>query len=544
MEDDPAYVVPITNRPEHTQELMDENWQPAEFRYDLYNNIRPNVQEITTVYPTLSAAVRGTGWSICKRYLGSGTYGNVFLGYRFSDRKLPMDERHFSAAKQMSNDKRSQPHAAPVAAPTEPFRNQRARQFIFMEIEILQRLKHPNIVRLLAHFAVEDERSVYLILEYCDYKDLNSEMQEQQRKRFVLPVARYYFKQIIAGVVYLHQKFVAHCDLKLENVLVKIHPNGADRIAKITDFGLAIIYRRQVDWHSKYQIIKCTDHHRGTMNYLPPEISCRKFIEQGRDIAAILNKKYRTNPISKIDIKKGLYPDHYPANFEPPEEKRRPIIILPQYLAQRPFSLPPVDVYCCGVILYVMITGAFPYDCDTWPHTLDTVVRCQPKSCIHLIDNETWKLIKRMLEPLVEEGEHYPPQPNLPKYVRPTAAQVAAMEWMKKETVPNDPDPARYNPFAVAYEAEVETPETTQRTILPSHHSSFSAYGSPKPKRVRAESAAVAPVAAAPVVADPNQAGSSGVQADYPAARTRSKVKAAKAKEQNGQDAPRRNSGA
>lgn len=50
--------------------------------------------------------------------------------------------------------------------------------------------------------------------------------------------AQRYFKQLLAGLQYIHQRGVAHRDLKPENVLLDEHDN-----IKICDFGMATMFR-------------------------------------------------------------------------------------------------------------------------------------------------------------------------------------------------------------------------------------------------------------------------------------------------------------
>lgn len=50
--------------------------------------------------------------------------------------------------------------------------------------------------------------------------------------------AQKYFKQIIAGVEYLHERGVAHRDIKPENILLDDNDD-----VKISDFGMATMFR-------------------------------------------------------------------------------------------------------------------------------------------------------------------------------------------------------------------------------------------------------------------------------------------------------------
>lgn len=53
-------------------------------------------------------------------------------------------------------------------------------------------------------------------------------------------IARFYFKQLLAGLQFIHRKGVSHRDIKPENILL-----DADGRLKIADFGLAALYQYQ-----------------------------------------------------------------------------------------------------------------------------------------------------------------------------------------------------------------------------------------------------------------------------------------------------------
>lgn len=99
-----------------------------------------------------------------------------------------------------------------------------------IEIETLQSLDHPNIVKLFE--VLESEKSIYLILEYCSQGDLYSHL--NNKIKFTENEARNYFRQLISAMVYIHARGFAHRDLKLENVFL-----GTSNNIKIGDFGLA-----------------------------------------------------------------------------------------------------------------------------------------------------------------------------------------------------------------------------------------------------------------------------------------------------------------
>ncbi|KAJ7100117.1 kinase-like domain-containing protein, partial [Mycena belliarum] len=101
---------------------------------------------------------------------------------------------------------------------------------IAREIEILDILKHPNIVRLYDVF--ETDKFFGIILEYASGGELFDHILAHRylRERDAAKL----FSQLISGVWYMHQKNIVHRDLKLENLLLDRHRNLI-----ITDFGFA-----------------------------------------------------------------------------------------------------------------------------------------------------------------------------------------------------------------------------------------------------------------------------------------------------------------
>ena len=122
------------------------------------------------------------------------------------------------------------------------------------EIAIQSSLHHPNIVQ--SYHSFEDALNYYIILEYCPGRSVRDIIKKQ--KRISEPEVSRMLKDVIEGVLYLHDNRIIHRDLKLENFLI-----GADGKIKIADFGLSA----KLDYDDQKKFTVC-----GTPNYLSPEI--------------------------------------------------------------------------------------------------------------------------------------------------------------------------------------------------------------------------------------------------------------------------------
>ncbi|CAB3385380.1 Hypothetical predicted protein [Cloeon dipterum] len=100
---------------------------------------------------------------------------------------------------------------------------------IYKEIEALKSFDHPNVCRLLQ--VIETNTRIYLVLEYCagselfDYIVKSQDLTECQARKF--------FRDMLSGVAYIHQKGYAHRDIKPENMLL-----DENNRVKLIDFGL------------------------------------------------------------------------------------------------------------------------------------------------------------------------------------------------------------------------------------------------------------------------------------------------------------------
>ena len=124
---------------------------------------------------------------------------------------------------------------------------------LFNEIEIISKLKHPNIIYV--YNILEDNKNYYIIMEYCEKGELFDYIVEKER---LDPLeASIFFYQLINGVEYIHKQGFSHRDLKPENLLLT-----KEKMLKIIDFGLCHDFGQNKALHTK-----C-----GSPSYAAPEI--------------------------------------------------------------------------------------------------------------------------------------------------------------------------------------------------------------------------------------------------------------------------------
>lgn len=98
------------------------------------------------------------------------------------------------------------------------------------EIQILQGLRHPNVVKVIG--SVSESDSLSMILEFVDGGSLASIL--TKCGRYPENLAAIYMDQVLAGLQYLHENSVLHRDVKGGNILVT-----KEGVAKLVDFGCA-----------------------------------------------------------------------------------------------------------------------------------------------------------------------------------------------------------------------------------------------------------------------------------------------------------------
>ncbi|XP_058468448.1 striated muscle preferentially expressed protein kinase-like isoform X4 [Solea solea] len=142
----------------------------------------------------------------------------------------------------------------------------RRKALALREMDLLSELDNEKI--LYFHDAFEKKDVVVLITELCHEEFLD----RMTKKTTVMELEiRSSIQQLLEGLGYLHQKNIAHLDIKPENILMA-RPGG-DQI-RICDFGNAIKLEASDQYYCKY----------GTPEYVAPEIVNQTPVSTATDI--------------------------------------------------------------------------------------------------------------------------------------------------------------------------------------------------------------------------------------------------------------------
>jgi serine/threonine protein kinase len=136
-------------------------------------------------------------------FSGKGGFGRVF------------------GAKDMTTKKR-------VAIKKLPHVTEKDKRNNWCEIGFLATCQHPNIVRFLSAWEMEDE--VWIVMEFLDGGTLHEAIKVHQfSERHIAYIAR----EVLQALHYLHSNKLVHRDLKSANVMMSV-----DGEIKLIDFGL------------------------------------------------------------------------------------------------------------------------------------------------------------------------------------------------------------------------------------------------------------------------------------------------------------------
>jgi len=128
-------------------------------------------------------------------------------------------------------------------------------KMVMREIELMKILDHPNIVQF--YEVYEDKQRYFLVLELLEGGDLFDRLTESES--FSEEETKGYIWQMLISVNYLHNKKIAHMDIKPENFMF---PEKQSRTLKMIDFGLAQSFKKS----ERLTLVA------GTPYYMAPEV--------------------------------------------------------------------------------------------------------------------------------------------------------------------------------------------------------------------------------------------------------------------------------
>ncbi|KAK1338586.1 hypothetical protein QTO34_019240 [Cnephaeus nilssonii] len=160
-----------------------------------------------------------------------------------------------------------------------------------------------------------DSDNIYLIMEFCAGGDLSRFI----RTRRILPekVARVFMQQLASALQFLHERNIAHLDLKPQNILLSSLEKPH---LKLADFGFS---QHMSPWDEKHVL-------RGSPLYMAPEMVCQRQYDARVDLWSVgvilyealfgqppfasrsfteLEEKIRSNRVIELPLRPQLSPD-------------------------------------------------------------------------------------------------------------------------------------------------------------------------------------------------------------------------------------------
>lgn len=151
----------------------------------------------------------------------------------------------------------------PVAVKTfNQLSHMRPQEVQMREFEVLKKVKHENIVKLLAIEEEQDGRGKVIVMELCTGGSLFNILDDPENT-YGLPEDEFLLvlEHLAAGIKHLRDKSLVHRDLKPGNIMKFIAEDGRT-IYKLTDFGAARELEEDGEFMSLY----------GTEEYLHPDM--------------------------------------------------------------------------------------------------------------------------------------------------------------------------------------------------------------------------------------------------------------------------------
>ncbi|HEX5063046.1 MAG TPA: serine/threonine-protein kinase [Kofleriaceae bacterium] len=188
------------------------------------------------------------------------------------------------------------------------------------EARVAAKMQHPNLMRVLDAGETRDGRPV-MVLELARGTTLTTLLEVSPAPRRVVRLV----EQILLGLEHAHAAGLIHRDLKPDNVMVELGPDGTE-ILRIVDFGIAILRMR--DGGIEGGRLTETGQIVGTPLYMAPELAKEEPYDHRVDLFAL--------GVIMYEMLAGTVPFH----------GKTPVDIQLAYISKDP---PPISTYVADV---------------------------------------------------------------------------------------------------------------------------------------------------------------------------------------------------
>lgn len=240
--------------------------------------------------------------------------------------------------------------------------------------EVLRALRPPCVVEVF--FAAQDEDNFYLATEYCKEGELFVFVQERHKQFQGEEAIRGVMKQLLTAVSALHEAGIAHRDISLENLLIQ------ENSVRLIDFGQALLVHRPGKSENEACVQPSLFGPPGKPNYLAPEAHVPGYFKQRRHLRELQAQLHRLEQKSmsaerqqeRLISVRGLETIQEESCLQLQMHSLRTKVEFAAaefkdlVHAQQPYQAKKLDVFACGVLLYVLAFGSYPFDPEAAEH--------------------------------------------------------------------------------------------------------------------------------------------------------------------------------
>lgn len=219
------------------------------------------------------------------------------------------------------------------------------KEDIILKISRLKQLDHPHIIKLYEYYI--DDDYIYFVNHFCSSGDLSQQLLKY--KKFDENVVKLLMFQIFSAILYLNNQGIYHENLKLENILIdSINRSSLSYVNPSTNLNkLSYFSQDKPKYISKTYREKSNEQNE---NGMASNRSNKTDIEQP-------NSQNLNYEIKLIDYGYREFLTQSKNDFE---ESIETIIYSSPEALKGNFN-EKSDVWSCGVIMYILLTGELPF---------------------------------------------------------------------------------------------------------------------------------------------------------------------------------------